>query len=76
MVMDEEELASIRKELQRAFTNKKTVTVKSQGTYKGITGLVVYYGHGSIKIQADTEDGTRVNTTLRVVDIRRVSVYE
>lgn len=76
MVMDEEELASIRKELQRAFQGKKMITVQSQGTYKGITGLVVYYGHGSIKIQSDTEDGTKVNTTLRVVDIRRVSVYE
>ena len=76
MVMDDEELSSIRKELQRAYKEKKMVTVQSQGTYKGITGTVSYYGHGSIKIQSETEDGTKMSTTLRVVDVRRVSVYE
>lgn len=71
-----DETSSIRNELKRAFTSKLMVQIQATGTYKGITGKVVYYRHGTIKIAGESEDGRKVSHILRVSDVKRVTVYE
>jgi hypothetical protein len=74
--MEEDEISSIRNELKRAFKDKLLVQVQAGGTYKGITGTVAYYGHGTLRILGESEDGLKVSHTLRITDIKRVTVYE
>lgn len=67
---------TIRSQLQLAFDKHKRVSIFATGTYKGVTGRIVGMQHGSITLSSETEDGERYTTTLRVVDIKRVSVFE
>lgn len=68
--------SSVRNELKRAMKDNLTVTIYGGGTYKGITGKVMYLGHGTIKIVGETEDGAKCNDIMRTTDIKRVRVYE
>lgn len=73
---DEYIQSSIRNELKRAKENNLFVTIYGGGTYKGITGRVTFLGHGMIKIDGETEDGAKCNDVMRMMDIKRVRVYE
>ena len=67
---------TIRSQLQQAFGKKKRVNIFASGTYKGVSGYIAGIQHGSITLACETEDGEKYTTTMRIVDIKRVSVYE
>ena len=67
---------TIRSQLQQAFDKKKRVNIFASGTYKGVSGYIAGIQHGSITLASETEDGEKYTTTMRIVDIKRVSVYE
>lgn len=67
---------TIRAQLQRAFVEGKRVNIFAAGTYKGVSGRIKGIEHGSITLASETEDGEKYTTTMRIVDIKRVSVFE
>ena len=67
---------TIRSQLQQAFDKKKRVNIFASGTYKGVSGYIAGIQHGSITLASETEDGEKYTTTMRIVDIKRVSVFE
>ena len=67
---------TIRAQLSRAKENDKLVNIFASGTYKGVTGKILGIEHGSITLSCETEDGQKYSTTMRIVDIKRVSVFE
>lgn len=67
---------TIRSQLQTAFEAGRRVSIFASGTYKGVSGKIAGIHHGSITLSSETEDGERYSTTMRIVDIKRVSVYE
>lgn len=72
----EEYALTIRSQIERAFQDGKMINIFASGTYKGVTGKVVGFRHGSLTLSCETEDGQKYTTTMRVVDIKRVSVFE
>lgn len=75
-IQKEEAALTIRSQLQRAFKEGKKVNIFASGTYKGVGGFITGIQHGSITLSSETEDGEKYTTTLRIVDIKRVSVFE
>ena len=67
---------SIRGQLQEAYKRGLAVSIFATGTYKGVSGDIVSLQHGSVTLRAITEDGKQMTTTLRLMDIKRVSVFE
>lgn len=71
-----EAASTIRSQLARANREGKKVNIFASGTYKGVTGFIDSIEHGSITLRCETEDGERYTTTMRIIDIKRVSVFE
>ena len=67
---------TIRSELYEAFKGGKRVNIFASGTYKGISGTILGMKNGSITLESETEDGEKYRTVLRVVDVKRVSVFQ
>lgn len=67
---------TIRSQLLKAYKNGKRVNIFASGTYKGVSGFIAGIEHGSITLDCETEDGEKYTTTMRMVDIKRVSVFE
>ena len=67
---------TIRSQLSHAQKNHLKVNVFATGTFKGINGYISAMQHGSLTIRSETEDGEVYQTTLRILDIKRVSVFE
>ena len=72
----QEAALTIRSQLQKAFKDGKKVNIFASGTYKGVSGYISGIQHGSITLSSETEDGERYSTTMRIIDIKRVSVFE
>ena len=67
---------TIRSQLAKAQKDGKRVDLFASGTYKGVSGYIAGIQHGSITLASETEDGEKYTTTMRIIDIKRVSVYE
>jgi len=67
---------TIRSQLQKAYQEKKRVNIFASGTYKGVSGYIMGIQHGSITLSSETEDGEKYTTTMRIIDIKRVSVFD
>lgn len=67
---------TIRSQLARAQKDRKKVNLFASGTYKGVSGYISGIQNGSITLASETEDGEKYSTTMRIIDIKRVSVYE
>ena len=72
----EEVMFSIRGQLTQAMKHRWKVQIYASGTYKGVGGLITQISHGSITLSGETEDGVKMTTTMRISDIKRVSIYE
>lgn len=75
-ISKEEVLISIRAQLHRAYKEKKMVNIFASGTYKGVSGFVSGIQHGTLSLSCMTEDGQKYTVTMRIPDIKRVSVFE
>ena len=75
-ISKEEVLISIRAQLHRAYKEKKMVNIFASGTYKGVSGFVSGIQHGTLSLSCLTEDGQKYTVTMRIPDIKRVSVFE
>ena len=65
-----------QKVLVDALNSGKTVSILVDGTYKGVSGFVSGIQHGTLSLSCLTEDGQKYTVTMRIPDIKRVSVFE
>jgi hypothetical protein len=72
----EEAIFSIRGQLEHAKKEGYKVSIYASGTYKGVGGTITQISHGSVTLRGETEDGIKMTTTMRIQDIKRISVFE
>lgn len=68
-------LTTIKGQLSDALEKNKRVQIYASGTYKGIGGLVIGLNHGMVTLKSETEEGEEYVTTLKIADIKRVSIF-
>ena len=68
-------VTTIKGQLADALEKGKRVQIYAAGTYKGIGGKVVGLNHGMVTLQSETEEGEEYTTTLKIADIKRVSIF-
>ena len=76
--MIEEAKASIRSEMERAFSSHKRVILGLKISFAGryaINGFIKVLGPVSVVVECDSEDGPYIET-FNVNDVKVVSVFE
>ena len=76
--MNEDARASIRSEMERAFSSHKRVILGLKISFAGryaINGFIKVLGPVSVVVECDGEDGTYTET-FNVNDVKVVSVFE
>ena len=76
--MNEDARASIRSEMERAFSSHKRVILGLKGSFSGrytINGFIKVLGPVSVVVECDGEDGPYTET-FNVNDVKVVSVFE
>ena len=76
--MNEDARASIRSEMERAFSSHKRVILGLKVSFSGrytINGFIRVLGPVSVVVECDSEDGPYTET-FNVNDVKVVSVFE
>lgn len=73
---DSEVAMTIRQQVERALSKHLACQVYSTGMYKGVHGRIKSLRHGVVVMVGETEEGAKVEHTFRLVDIKRISVFE
>ena len=68
-------ITTIKGQLAYALEHNKRVQIYAAGTYKGIGGIVIGLNHGMVTLKSETEEGDEYTTTLKIADIKRVSIF-